>query len=297
MRKIGKTIVSAVLSACLLLLASVASYGGEPIKFTRDVHGRILLPVTYSDGQTFDYMLNTSLRRIGVRQHTAKIKGLALYMRRKSSNFTPLGMVVLPLARYDDMSFDGRLLSERFGGVYPANSTAAGMLGYDAFGNHVVHIQLESSTVSFLANSGMFSTDDWHLLIGRPNRHGGIVLKVEHEGVPLDVLLDTSLSQSVLDRKAAKALGLNPGKSRKKTKFIDVSIGILFNDKTWPWAKIENLAFEGWPIGDVQVGVSTLPVAEATGRKDANLLILGADVLLKQDIAFDFRNHQVWVPR
>lgn len=280
-----------------MLFVSTASYGGAAIQFTRDAAGRILLPVIYSDGQSADYMLSTSIRRLGVRQDAKKPAGVKVYPRRRMSSYSLFGLVKLPLARFDNVSFDGRLLTETIGGVYPSNSTAAGLLGYQALGNHLVYIQPAKSTVTFLANSGMFSREGWLLLGGRPNRHGGIVLSVEHQGVQLDVLLDSSLSRSVLDRGAAKALGIEPGKGGKKTRFIDVAVGIFYHKKTWPCAKIKNLTLDGWLIGDLEVGVSKLPVAEATGKKDANLLILGADVLVKRDIALDFRHHQVWLPR
>jgi len=287
---------SILMSVWLLLVVSSTSFAVKPLKFTRDEGGRILLPVSYSDGQTFHYMLGTNTRRLGIRESSRRIEGIKVYPRRTMRSFSPLGLLNLPLASVDNVSFDGRVLKDKFGGVYPANSSAAGLLGYDAFGAHIVYIQPESSTVTFLANSATFSNDQWQLLAGRPNRHGGIVLEVEFQGVLLDVLLDTSLSRSVLDREAAKVLGIDPGRGGKNTRFIDVAIGVFPHMKTWPRTKIEGLSHAGWMIGDLEAGVSRLPVEEATGKKEANLLILGSDVLTSSDIALDFRDHQVWVP-
>lgn len=296
MRGVMNSFCSIVMSVWLLCVVSSASFAGAPIKFTRDEGGRILLPVSFSDGQMFRYMLGTNTRRLGVRESSNEVQGITVYPRRTMRSFSPLGLINLPLAGVDNVSFDGRVLTDKFAGVYPVNSTAAGLLGYDSFGAHIIYIQPKSSTITFLANSAMFSREHWQLLAGRPNRHGGIVLEVEFQGVLLDVLLDTSLSRSVLDRDAAKALGIEPGKGGKNTRFIDVAVGIFPHVKTWPRAKIEGLSHAGWAIGDLDVGVSRLPVAEATGKKKANLLILGSDVLTSGDIALDFRDHQVWVP-
>ena len=232
-----------------------------------------------------------------MRESSKNVEGQTVYPRRTMRSFSPLGLLNLPLVALSGITFDNRTLTENFGGVYPPNSSAAGLLGYDSFGAHIVYIQPGQSTVTFLANSSIFSNNHWQLLVGRANRHGGIVLEVEHKGVPLDVLLDTSLSRSILDRNAAMVLGIEPGTGGKNTRFIDVAVGIFPYEKTWPRAKIEGFAHKGWLIGDLDVGVSRLPVEEATGNATANLLILGADVLVKGDIALDFRGHQVWVPQ
>lgn len=294
--RLVKIMVSATATACLLLLIGAVAHAGVPIKYSTDAEGRVLLPVSFSDGQAFSYMLITNARRLGIRESSKDVTGVTIYPHRTMRSFSPLGLMNLPLASFNDVTFDGRTLTDRFGGVYPANSTAAGLLGYDAFGTHIVYIEPEQSTVTFLANSSMFSNDRWRLLAGRPNRHGGIVLEIEYQGVLLDVLLDTGLSRSVLDIGAAKALGIDPGTGGKDTRFIDVAVGIFPHMKTWPRAKIEDLSHAGWSIGDLDVGVSRLPVEEATGKKDAHLLILGSDVLASGAIAFDFRDHQVWVP-
>jgi len=297
MRRTVEIFGSAIITACTLLLVSSVSFGGDAITFTRDEGGRILLPVSYGDGQTFSYMLGTNARRLGVRESSNEVKGVKVFPRRTMRSFSPLGLLNLPLVGLDGVIFDNRVLNDRFGGVYPSNSSAAGVLGYDAFGDHIVYIQPANSTVTFLANTAMLSSEQWQLLVGRPNRHGGIVLEIEHRGIVLDVLLDTSLSRSVLSRKAAKALGIEPGRGGKNTRFIDVAVSILPFEKTWPRARIKGLTHKNWLIGDLDVGVSKLPTEEATGKKQANVLILGADILLKTDIAFDFRDHQVWVPK
>ena len=289
-------VVSLVLCFTLLSVAGLARVFAADVSYKTDEYGRILVPVQYGD-QTFDYLLATSSRRIGVRDGNLEALQIKRYQRSVLEEFSLAGEIKLPMAGLTKMMLAGRQIQDRYVTVLNKKSGVAGVLGFDALGEQLLHVDPKRKTVGLHAHAGNFSAGGWRIINGRPNRYGGIIVQTEYQGVTLDVLFASSLSRSMLDLKAYNALKEKLPPRKKRNGFADVIVGASANSKVFPTQMLPQFNIGTWSLGDVEVVTSRLNVSDSAGSDDAMLLIVGTDVIGSNELTLDYRSFQIWYPQ
>lgn len=283
----------------LLLCTGCLSVGfsvqAKDTVYTLDEYGRILVPVEYGD-QTYHYLLSTSSRRIGARAGNFDALKIKQYQSSVLEDFSITGEIELPMAGLTEMRLAGRTIKDRYITVLNAKSPAAGILGYAAFGEQLIHIKPASRIIGFHAHAGAFSTDEWSLIDGRNNKYGGIIIETEYMGVKLDVLFASDLSRSVLDNRAYAALKDELPPRKKRNGFTSIIVGADANTSVFEKQLLPNFVLGDMQLGDIEVVTTKVNTKDASGKNDALMLILGADIIAQNELVLDFRDFQLWYP-
>lgn len=291
--RLAAIIVNAIAAAFFLALGFNAAQSNDA-RYTLDQHGRILVPVQLGS-QSYHYLLGTSSRRIGVKEGNLDALNIKRYERSVLEEFSIVGEIKLPMAGLSSMTLAGRTITDRYITLYPKNAGADGILGYEAFGEQLVHINPSKKTIGFHAHAGQFSANDWLLVDGRHNRYGGIIVQTAYQGVLLDVLFASSLSHSILDVNAYSALKAQL-QQPKRSAFVNVAIGMTGRTRTFQEQTLPQFKIGDFSLGDVKVVTTNLAVADSAGPSSRMLLILGADVIGSRELTLDYRSYQLWYP-
>lgn len=267
----------------------------EDLPFHLDDYGRPLVEIAFSNGEKLDVLLDTAARRTAFTNDVATRQGARRRMRSTIRHFSSAGLLTLPLATLDEILLFGKPIRQNTLALYPDRVSASGLVGFDTLRGQVIRFSQETQTIEMLANSGRLAGEGWARIPGRNNRYMGIILKAQYGEHELDVLVATGSSHTILDRHAANAL------------FPSKDFSVFFGTTqvyqglpVWPrnldTITLKNLAIGEWQLGDVDVTVDKLSASDATGVEGSKFLLLGADILMRQNIALDFRDHSVWVP-
>ncbi|WP_262695504.1 hypothetical protein [Kordiimonas aquimaris] len=283
-----------VFGFCVAVLSFANAFAAD-VTYKKDEHGRILVPVHFGD-QVYNYLLATSSRRIGVRDGNLDALNIKRFRRSVLEEFSITGEVKLPMGGLPKMTLANRPILDRYVTIFNEKSAVAGVIGFDAFGEQLVHINPASQIVGLHAHAGNFASQGWHIINGRNNRYGGIIVQVEYMGVMLDVLFASSVSHSMLDLKAYSALKQGLPARKKRGGFADVMTGINATTTVIPTQLLPDFKIGGWALGDIEVVTSKLNVSDNASSGDALLLILGADVMTSREFTLDYRDFQIWYP-
>lgn len=264
-----------------------------PYKF--DAQGRILMPIELANGDSADFLLDTSARRTSFVNRLVENTGAKTYVRKSIRHFSAAGALSLPLARVPELSLYGRKVEDNIVALFSDKSSANGLIGFDMVRGYILHLEPESQTAHLMTHPGALADQNWRVLPGKPNRHLGIVLQAEIAGLPFEILLATGSSHSYISRKSAIALkeGMEMADYRRS---FEIFNGLMPFPKVRQSFKLPAFDIEGWPVGPMTVGIQPIDKEDATGSKGGHVLILGADFLANRELAFDYRNFGLWVP-
>lgn len=288
-----------LLAITLICLASAAAMAeqrsAQEFRYEYDEYNRILLPIEFADGQVSGYLFDTAARFFGVTNAEQARRRMLVYDSASIHVFTSRGNLRLPVATFTGAQFGQAELGKRYVAVFPDGAQIQGYVGNRFFRNYLVHIQPTSKKIELHPNSSDFSSGRWSIISGRRNKFGAILIDAESSGEPLDVLLATGNSRTLIDWHAARRLfpGLETGLMPKT---FEVTTGIDDQPMQLASVQLPPVDLGGWFLEGVEVGVAHLPVRDATGYMNSNLLVLGADILSQQEMVIDFRYSQLWLP-
>ena len=302
MRALRHTLAVAISISIAAILASSVQ---AEIHIKKDKVGRITVPVKIGDGEIRYFLLDTAARRFGIRQDNIPDPLIQTYSERNIRHMSSSGLLVLPLAKIKRIEFGKSTTETAITGLFPAargDGDIAGVVGFDAYQGYILHVQPRKLHLELHANAGEFANAGWRLIPGHPNAYGGLLIENNYDGQDITVLLASGLSKTLINRAAAVLLypELFPkGKRKNPTQFgHSVVLKGLHSSLTGlDTLVLEDFHVLGWELGDLEVGISVLPVREQTGFIGAPFIMLGSDVLASREYALDARNHQLWVPR
>lgn len=275
-------------------LGANTAYAYE-FEYRLDENGRILVPVTFNGNKSFDYLLATTNRRIGMRADDLDAMGVKPYYRTTIREYSPYGMIRLPAAAMPDMLIGEQLITDRYVVIYPEKAPIRGVIGFDLFGQGLIHIEPDRSVINVYANAVKVAGEEWGLLTGVPNHYGGIVIQTVYRGVELNVVVDSSISKSMMTPQVARKIIPNYN-AVKHVEFAFTAMGMNTFEKALNSVILKDFKLDGWSLGDVEVVVGQVNAAEATNSDNPNVLILGADFMRKHEFALDYRDFQIWYP-
>ncbi len=284
-----------ILICAALTFVSATTAASETHKFQQDEFGRPLLPIQFADGSSSLMLLDTAVRRTGLKNELAR--RLSTKIRDYSSirHFSSDGLVERPHGLLSELSLWGRRIEDNTVALYPDFASQDGTIGFDAYGWHIIRLHAKDRLIEFQPNTADINRAGWHVVDGRFNHHFGIVLSTTYNDEEFDILVATGASRTVIDINAAKKLA-KAGIIEKPDGFQYIAMGLNPRDRGMNETVLPEFSIGSWNLGDLPVLVSRLPVRDATGNNNSNFIMLGADVLLAGDIALDFRDFQVWVP-
>ncbi|MBL4639674.1 MAG: hypothetical protein JKY57_04000 [Kordiimonadaceae bacterium] len=276
-----------------------ASSEAAQVSFTKDKYGRVYLPVSTSPPSDHMLLFDSGAGRSAI--VSSDIVLMQAKVSRVSSlrHLTSSGFKRVPYAWIGHFFVAGIDVENHMVGLYPYRQgfdepIVRGLIGFDAFRGRLLHIRQKAETVEIYANSGVLDRTEWGLLTGHPNANASIVSDFKLGELEVSVLIASGYSRSVVNMAAYDIfLAADMG---CKGEVVKVSRGMRPYPDTHSSLHIKNLTINGWEIGDVTVARIDIDSRMLTGYMDAPLLILGADVLMAQDIVFDFRDFQLWYP-
>ena len=282
---------------CLLLIpgtqAGAQTTGSFPLKFDR--HGRPLIEVSFENGDAHMLLLDTAARRTAFKNQLADRLNANMRSRSTIRHFSAAGVVALPLASLPEMNVFGKVVRQNVIALYPDYSPNIGLIGFDTLRGQVFRFDPHAMKVDVWSHSGHLANEGWTLLQGRPNRAWDIVLETRINGHDIDILVATGSSHTLLDLDAARKVFPN-----KNFKLFfgtwNVHRGLNAKPLNLDTIVLEDFSIGDWHLGDLEVGATRLRLAEDTGLKGKDVMILGSDVLMNGPIGLDFRQQAVWVP-
>jgi len=276
-----------------------ASFAAETLPVTFDAYGRMLVPVEiYGRMDVRHFLFDTAARYPVFLNRDSGALGIRMIDKGTLNHMDSSGRARLPVARVEAYALGSQIIEDAIIGVYPNWAGADGLMGNTAFHKRIVHWQPERKQLSIYPNLAPISGDDWMHLGGRPNKAYGMVLTTEYNGIEFDVIVATGTSRSIIGPDSVAKIfpefwhpeaydedqprepiirGLNPDLEEKRP------------------VPMPGFAIGGWVIEDFVPVAAYVDKEALTGVMNANVIVLGVDALLGQEIAFDFRDFHMWV--
>ncbi|MCJ9429334.1 pepsin/retropepsin-like aspartic protease family protein [Kordiimonas marina] len=274
-------------------LPAQAASQGIVVPYRYDAEHRIMLPVLLPNEKTVYYLLDTATHFVGMTNSEVARLGLSVVNKTAIRAFATSSQLKLPATIVHSMKLGTLPLENQWVAIFPNTTGPIGAIGYRAYANRLIHLDPKRKTLGFYPNDGKFSQNGWKLVTGHANKYGAIVLETKIQGVPFDVVIASGINHSLMGWHAAEALF--PGLYKHPpTHKISVSEGLINEVRSVQAKILHDVQIGNWHVGDIAVGITKLPVKEVTGYMNANLLMLGADVLTRQELVLDFRYWQVW---
>jgi hypothetical protein len=289
----------------LTLLIATPRAGATSIAFTLDTEGRIVVPLEIGGVENPCFILDTATRRFGLSNQMADRHWAERVFKGSINHISSGGAVRLPLAKLHRIRFGDHEIETGYAAIYPDRTAGGpvkcGMLGFDAYHGYVMRLEGPARRINLSANPGALARAGWRIITAEYNNQGALMIDTEYRGQTLTVMLATGLSHTMIDYAAAKLLfpedfdGSPTARSKPHGTTL-ARMGFIAPEREYDTLMLPDLAVNGWPLGDVEAVVAHLPVRDQTGYMNAALLMIGADILARQDFALDTRAHQLWVP-
>jgi hypothetical protein len=287
--------ILAALSAIFFVpLAAVAR--PEQLPVTLDAHGRMTVPIEiYGRMKTRQFLFDSAAQRTLILNKDSGAMGIKPIKRGTLNHRSSGGLVRLPAARFDAFLLGDRIVEDAIVGFYPDWASSDGLLGNDVFHARILHWQPNKAMLNVYPNAGPISTSEWHNIGGKANRYFGMILTTQYRGIEIDILVATGASHTVIHNDTYHKLFADHGRAgeeeRERREYVQA---IDPTKREAPVVTLPGFSIGAWTLGDIQVLEHYLPVQEISGYMNADVMILGADILSKTEVAFDFRDFQLW---
>jgi len=279
-----------------VVASTAATAKSETLPVILDDFGRITVPIElYGRMEIRHFVLDTAARRSLLLNKDSGALGVKHYNKGVLHHFSSEGMLRLPAARIEAWMVGDRMVEGSVVGLYRDNASAEGLLGIEAFRGWIVHWNPATKNLKTYSNAGPLSAAQWHNLGGTPNRHFNMILTTEYGGMDLNVIVATGTDKTLLDK--GTAIKLFPDLkawAEGNNVYRSTVRGLGFQRKNYPSIKLPGFKIGKWDIGDIVVLAAELDAKQITGHENAPVLILGSDILAKHEVAFDFREFQLW---
>ncbi|MBL4838763.1 MAG: hypothetical protein JKY34_14420 [Kordiimonadaceae bacterium] len=271
----------------------------EQVPFTQDEYGRLYLPVSTHPPSEHILLFDSGAGRSAIIESDTVLMGAKLYRKGKLRHLASSGFRHVPFAYVKNMTVGGVEVNRHIVALYPfslgsIDVPVRGLVGFDVFRGYLLHIRQIPGFIETYTTSAYLDRKKWGLLTGWPNDNASILSSFMHDGIEISVLLATGYSHSAVNSLAYEIFKATPGAT--KGPVIKVARGMGNSTGTFRSLNIKNLTVKNWAIGDVTVARIRLNTQMLTGYMNTPLLVLGADVLMAQDVIFDFRAFQLWYP-
>jgi len=265
---------------------------GYPLE--KDTFNRLMVGVHVNGVGPFPFILDTGASRsIIYRSLTAALKLEAV--PNKSRNIITVNgykrALVYPIG---DVFALGATLEIEDTVALPdiMGSSARGLIGVDLLAGRTLVLRPSSSLALLMDNSEKLAGPNWVSVQGRPVAYGSLALSVDIGGVTIPVVVDTGASDTVINKAGAETLlrsARDVGRE-KTTAVIARGHGVALEKLILPTFALGEASFE-----QAEIYVADLKVFRLLGAGDVPAIILGMNVLSKQDFAIDFENWRLYL--
>jgi len=283
-----------ILLAAALAVPAVAETSMLPIKL--DEYGRITVPVTLEGREQEQYfLLDTAARRSLLLNRDSDTPGVKLYQKGTIRHYSSQGLLRLPAATISSWLVGDRVVKNSIIGLYSDVAGAAGMVGNNVFLGRILHWKPTTDHLNVYTNTMPISGAGWHNVGGKPNRYFSMLLTTEYHGMEIAVLVATGASRTLLSSDAARKLfPASQAWSENNVDYKSIERGLGSERKNFRALTLHDFKIGKWDVGDIEVLSASFDTREITGFMNAPVLILGSDILLQHEVAFDFRDYQLW---
>ncbi|WP_308909082.1 retroviral-like aspartic protease family protein [Pseudokordiimonas caeni] len=263
----------------------------------RDRYGRFNVETTVNGREGFLFLVDTGASRTTVYRSLAADLGLRS-LPRTQTIVTATGTqesLVYPIA---SITAFGRTLRPGQMAALPerASGRLAGVLGIDILRGAMIEFDVKKPAGRLLPPGSAPGDGSWVRVDGRPVGYGSLALEVVVDGVTIPAFIDTGAGLSVFNPPAGKALGkgslvLNKNGKPRRTPGISAGAGNI----SGLLRDVGELRIGDHKVAAVRVTEADLPVFDLFGASEFPAMILGMDILSKQDFAVDLGHWRLWI--
>ena len=293
---------SLILAIAVFVTSQTAMAQTLTLPLELDANGHLRVPITFENGESYDFILDTGASRTGIMQPLVAALGLkpidgesvvvhGTTGQRQINMYAPMTVKVGGVITYETP------LLPALGPLNIPGKPFYGILGSDFFEQYVVEIDaiggrlvLSSGSAIDLAGDGDFAA-----VSIRSHPRGIWMLETMIGGVKITALLDTGARVSILNPATAEALGID-----LRQAFENASEKI--NGASGHGARGIALKLEALRAGDrtwrnPQVTVADIHIFEALGLSAEPAMILGSDLLFDGRLIVDYGARTVYIER
>lgn len=296
--RLFKSLMRFLLLVPVLLLATRVT-AAEILPVKLDQYGRMLVPVEiYGRMQVRHFLFDTSARYPLLLNRDNGAMGIKLIKKGTLNHVSTMGLIRLPVAHIEAYMLGNRMVENAVVGFFPDWAAADGLMGNDAFHGRIVHWVPEDRQLRIYPNLAPISDDRWQHLGGRAGKSFSLIVTTEYRGKELDVVIATGLSRSIIDTSIVGELSLSFGATGAldEDRIRETGMrGLNPDAEEGIPVSVPGFAIGDWWIGDFVPLASYVDRVEMTGFMNSRVILLGADVLSRQEVAFDFRDFHLWV--
>lgn len=293
--------IAQIVSTCLWLCCTSIAASADTVPFTLDASGRPFIELSFDNNTKQSVLIDTAARRTALKETFASQAGVERSGLNNIRHASAYGTLRLPLGSLDRLTVFNRRFRDNVVALYPDRSPlyiggeTRGLVGFDVMRGHVFRFDPNAGEVDIWSHSAELANDNWMIVQGRANRAWDLVLETNYKDIDLTVLVATGSSHTLLDLETAQKIF--PDREFKMNFGTwDVRLGLTAKPTNLDTTELQDFSIGSWQIGEIEVGVLPLKYELETSLKGKSVMLLGADVLMRGPIAFDYRNQAVWVP-
>ena len=283
----------------LAIFCGVSAKATEILPVKLDKHGRMLVPVEiYGRMQVRDFLFDTAARYPLFLNKDSKAMGIRAIEKGTLNHMSSAGLLRVPVAHVEAYLLGDRMIEEAVVGFFPDWAGADGLMGNDAFHGYVVHWQPADGHLRVYPNLAPISNNSWMHLGGRAGKSFNLIVTTEYEGKEIDVVIATGVSRSIIDQTIVNELipdFWKPGTLDEDRDLEPLVRALSPEAENYTPVPMPGFAIGAWRIENFRPLAGYVDRVELTGYMNSRVIVLGADVLSRQELAFDFRDFHLWV--
>ncbi|UTW54944.1 retroviral-like aspartic protease family protein [Kordiimonas sp. SCSIO 12610] len=294
----GGTLWSPLLFLIIFWCLSISSVAEDQqgSRLSEDDQGRFVVDTFIEGKGPFPFVIDTAASRTIAYRRLPVALGINAIPRRSKRILTATGRTEALLYPIKEITALGRTLEieETVAVAAPkGRANVYGLIGIDLLRSKTLAFYLKQAKVHLFDNiRDMPGYKTWDVTQGRAVGYGSLAMVIDIEGVEVHAIIDTGASFTVMNDAAYQAL---PSAKERKPQNQELrrilSAGGISGGRT---VIVENLTFGKKSYEDVKVITSDLPIFAAFGARRAPAIILGTDVLGRDEFAIDFRNWRLY---
>jgi len=262
-----------------------------------DGYGRPTIPVTLpGTGGAKYFLFDTAARRNLLLNRDSGAPGVKRYANGKIRHYSSQGLLQLPAATIASWKIGNRTVRNSITGFYPHSFGTAGLVGNNVFVGRILHWKPGAKAFNVFTNTAPFADASWHNVGGRPNRHFSVLMRALYRDLEIRVVVATGAEKTLMDVDTLHKLFPNAkGWLSGNFEFKNIEFGLGSDRRNYRSFTLPNFKIGAWDLDGIEVFSATIDAEQITGDKRAPVMILGSDILMKHEVAFDFRDYQLWI--
>ncbi len=244
------------------------------------------------------FRVDTAAERTILYQSAAFLLDLDMLPLKSQRIYTATGFKSFPVFRAPALSAFGRAfaLGEIVALPDPRDGSAVGIIGTDFLAGHILHIRASTGEIGALPADADFAPSRMTRLRGFAVARGAIALTVRIGDLDVPAIIDTGASESVLNSALIRQLSrLTPDHIPEVEDTERLSLEAGAGTLRGRRGRLKAIIMGPQTYRDVPVVVADLPIFTLLGARQAPAMIMGMDLLGRQDFAVDFQRYELWV--